>query len=371
MKKSLKILVLNWRDPLHPEAGGAEIHLDRILSYLATKYTVILISTKVSSSEETFVHNGYLIKRMGHPFLFNFTFRFLWKKELENENFDIIIDDISKIGLQTPLYIKKTPIIALFHHIHGHTLFQLLPFPIALYVYIMEKMALKSYLDTPIIVVSESSKQELLNLAPFKQLTVIYNGIGEEYLKLRNPKKIPLQFCSIGRLTYAKRVDLSLDVFQRVLQKNPEAIFFIAGKGNDEERLKTHVQKLKIENSVKFLGFISEKEKINLLENSQALLFTSEKEGWGITAIEASACQTPVFGFDVAGIRDAVQQNVNGYLAPFGDVESLASEIIRNLESNNIEKLQGKAYCYAKKFSWFKIFQEIEFTILAQLPIDK
>ena len=371
MKKSLKILALNWRDPLHPEAGGAEIHLDRVLSYLATKYTVILISTKVSSSEETFVHNGYLVKRIGHPFLFNFTFRFLWKKELKNENFDIIIDDISKIGLQTPLYIKNIPIIGIFHHIHGHTLFQLLSFPIALYVYIMEKIALKAYIDTPIIVVSESSKQELLKLAPFKQLTVIHNGIDEEYLKLRNPKKNPFQFCSIGRLTYAKRVDLSLDVFQRIVQKYPEAVFFIAGKGADEERLKTYTQQLKIENSVKFLGFISEKEKINLLENSQALLFTSEKEGWGITAIEASACYTPVFGFDVAGIRDAVQQNVNGYLAPFGDIETLSKEIIKYLESDNIVELQGKSYCYAKNFSWFKIFQEIEFNILDQLPIDE
>ena len=83
MKKSLKILALNWRDPLHPEAGGAEIHLDYILSYLATKYTVVLISTKVSSSEETFVHNGYLIKRIGHPFLFNFTFSIFMEQRIE------------------------------------------------------------------------------------------------------------------------------------------------------------------------------------------------------------------------------------------------------------------------------------------------
>ncbi|MDK2818130.1 MAG: glycosyltransferase family 4 protein [Spirochaetota bacterium] len=367
MKKSLKILALNWRDPLHPEAGGAEIHLDYILSYLATKYTVVLISTKVSSNEETFVHNGYLIKRIGHPFLFNFTFPFLWNKELKNEKFDIVIDDISKIGLQTPRYIKKTPILALFHHIHGHTLFQLLPFPVALYVFILEKIALKSYINTPMIVVSESSKQELLKLAPFKQLNIIHNGIDKEYLKLRNPKKNSFQFCSIGRLTYAKRVDLSLDVFRYILEKNPKAMFFIAGKGNDEERLKAYSQKLKIDYAVIFLGFISEKEKINLLESSQALLFTSEKEGWGITVIEASACYTPTFGFNVAGVRDSVKQGINGYLVSFGDVKSLAKEIIKYLENNEIKKLQGKSYCYAKNFSWLKISQEIEVNILNQV----
>lgn len=356
----MKILVLNWRDPLHPEAGGAELHLDKIISYLAKKHQVVLVCTKINKKEEIFSYHGYEIRRIGHPFLFNFMFFKIWHKYLRNENFDVIIDDISKIGLQTPLYIKNIPIVSIFHHIHGHTLFQLLPFPVALYVYCMEKIALLAYKSTPMIVVSESSKKELLAFSNFQYINIIPNGIDKEYLSTRRIDKVPFQLCSVGRLTKAKRVDLAMDVFQKIYQQHPEARFIIAGKGSEEQYLKTYAQKLGIIDAVKFLGFVSDTTKKQLLEQSEAMLFTSEKEGWGITAIESSACSTPVFGFDVAGIRDSVQQGVNGCLVPFSDVNSLAIHLQEYLQNSQKQELQGRAYCYAKNFDWDKIVKEFE-----------
>ncbi len=361
-----KILALNWRDPLHPEAGGAEVHLDKMLSYLATKHEVVLVSTKITTTSETFSHNGYKVMRIGHPLLFNFTFYWQWKNEFSKQGFDIIIDDVSKIGLQTPLYIKDTPIVAIFHHVHGHTLFQLVPFPMSLYVYIMERIALKSYKDTPMVVVSDSSKQELLKIAPFKKLTILHNGIDKEYLSLRRVSKTPFQVCSIGRLTKAKRVDLTLEVFKLLLNTIPQARLIIAGKGNEEQNLKELVKKLNIKDSVEFVGYISEDEKKQLLEQSEALLFTSEKEGWGITAIESSACSTPVFGFDVAGIRDAVQEGTNGHLVLFGDVEALSFKLSEYLNGTQKRELQGNAYCYSKNFDWDRIVREFEMILLSQ-----
>ncbi len=360
-----KILALNWRDPLHPEAGGAEVHLDKMLSYLATKHEVVLISTKTTTSE-TFSYNGYTVMRVGNPFLFNFTFYWQWKNEFSKQGFDVVIDDVSKIGLQTPLYIKDIPIVSIFHHVHGHTLFQLVPFPMSLYVYIMERIALTSYKNTPMVVVSESSKQELSKIAPFKKLTVLHNGIDKDYLSLRRVFKKPFQVCSIGRLTKAKRVDLTLEVFKLLLKDTPQARLIIAGKGKEEQTLKELVKKLHIESSVEFVGYISEDEKKQLLEQSEALLFTSEKEGWGITAIESSACSTPVFGFDVAGIRDAVQEGTNGHLVTFGDVEALSSKLNEYLNSEQKRELQGSAYCYSKNFDWDRIVQEFEMILLSQ-----
>ncbi len=360
----LKILVLNWRDPLHPEAGGAEVHLDKVLSYLATKYKVVLVSTRVTSKDEMFTHNGYEVIREGHPLLFNFTFYFQWKNKYSKQGFDIVIDDISKIGLQTPLYIKDIPIVSIFHHVHGHTLFQLIPFPMSLYVYIMERVALKSYVNTVMVVVSESSKKELLKIAPFKNLTVLHNGIGDEYLKIKRISKTPFQICVLSRLTKAKRVDVSLKVFKLLLNQIPESRLFIAGKGSEEEKLKKLSKDLNINHAVKFLGFITEEEKLTLLEQSEALLFTSEKEGWGITALESSASSTPVFGFDVPGIRDAVQENINGRLVSFNDVDKLAIKLEEYLNSNNKNELQSRANCYAKNFSWDRIVKEFEIIML-------
>ena len=369
MKDSLKILVLNWRDPLHPEAGGAEVHLDQILSYLSPKHDITLVSTRISPKEEHFEYHGYQVHRVGHPHLFNFHFKRLWNKRYKKENYDLIIDDISKIGLQTPLYIKDIPILAIFHHIHGHTLFQLLPYPVALYVSLMERFALKSYLNTPMIVVSNSSKEELLSLAPFKNLTVIPNGINPSYLKIKNPTKIPYTICSIGRLTYAKRVDLSIIAFAKVLKTFPDACFLIAGKGDDQKRLEELVYQLDLEDSVYFLDYITEEEKVILLESSEAMLFTSEKEGWGITVIEASAHFTPVFAFDVQGIRDSISQGVNGYLVtPFGDTDKLADRLIQYLDDPLQISLQASSYCHAKNYDYQKIAQEFELFCYNLIP---
>ncbi|MGL5955448.1 MAG: glycosyltransferase family 4 protein [Brevinema sp.] len=369
--KKLKILALNWRDPLHPEAGGAEVHLDHLLSFLAKKHEVVLISTRVTKTIEVFSYHGYEVRREGHPFLFNFTFSQLWKKCLFSQGFDLIIDDVSKIGLQTPLYIKDVPIIAIFHHIHGHTLFQLLPLPVACYVYFMERIALRSYLKTPMLVVSESTKQELLNFANFQKIILLPNGIDRNYIEVRRLTKIPFQLCTVGRLTRAKRVDLSLKTFQLVLQQYPQARLLIAGRGSQEQTLKKYAKQLHIDHAIEFLGYISEEEKKRLLEQSQALLFTSEKEGWGITAIEASACSCPVFGFEVQGVRDAVRSGVNGFLTKFSDAEALAALIIRYLQDSKNHILQERALCYAKNFDWDKIAQEFELILFELIQESK
>jgi len=359
----LKILVLNWRDPLHADSGGAEVHLDRILTYLAQKHQIVLVTTRSKKAKKYYYH-GYEVHAIGHPFLFNFTFQYLWYKFYQKDNFDVIIDDISKIGLQTPRYIKDIPIIGIFHHIHGHTLYQLLPYPIALYVVTIEKIALKAYIKTPMIVVSESSKKELLQLADFENITILPNGIDDQYLTFKKPKKNLNQLCSIGRLTYAKRVDLSLYAFQKILQKFPEARFLIIGKGTDYERLQRITKELQIQDSVEFLGFISEDQKIQILRKSIGMLFTSEKEGWGITAIESSASFTPVFGFKVPGLIDSIKENKNGYLVEFGNIDALANKIIEYLELPDVqEQIQTSAYYFAKQFNWQRIAKEFEMII--------
>lgn len=365
----LKILALNWRDPLHPEAGGAEVHLDALLSYLAQKHNVTLISTKVKGQKKQFMYHGYEIVRLGHPLFFNFTFRFLWNKYFKNQNFDIIIDDISKIGLGTPSYIKKIPILGIFHHVHGDTLFQLLPYPIAIAVKFLEIYALKKYKDTCLVVVSESSQKELQNISSFKNTIILPNGIDSRYLKLSKIKKNPYQLCTVGRLTKAKRIDLAIHIFSNLLNDFPDARLIIVGKGPEEKNLKRLVCQLQIEEFISFKGFVSEEEKKNILSTSEAFLFTSEKEGWGIVAIEASACQTPVFGFDVPGIRDSVKTGINGYLAEFGNIELLSNALKYYFESSTEDKyrLQNKAYCYAKNFDWEKICQEFELILYNEI----
>lgn len=360
----MKILAVNWRDPLHPEAGGAEVHLDKILSHLALNHQVILVTTQVSGMPQEYQYHGYQVLRLGHPFLFHYTFRKLWQQRFQYESFDIVIDDISKIGVSSPQFIRNVPILAIFHHLHGHTLYQLLPFPVASYVAWAEKYALRNYRHTPIVTVSPSSKDELMKILPFDKVTVLPNGIDDGFFV--SSDKTPGLFCSVGRLTKAKRIDLSIKLFSLVNRQFPYTELVIAGKGKEESRLKQLVRKLNLENKVKFLGFISEEEKIKLLSKAVGFLFTTEKEGWGITALEASATGTPVFGFSVPGVKDSVINNKNGFLVPFGNIENLYKhiEIYLSFDVTKQKQIQQSAQTFAKQFDWASITRQFETILL-------
>jgi glycosyltransferase involved in cell wall biosynthesis len=105
--------------------------------------------------------------------------------------------------------------------------------------------------------------------------------------------------------------------------------------------------------TVRFLGYVSEEEKIRLLRTSWVHVLTSPKEGWGISALEAAACGTPTVASDSPGLRDAVQDGETGVLVPHGSVESLVSALENLIESNVRRKEMGeKARCFAEAYSW-------------------
>ncbi|MGL4388904.1 MAG: glycosyltransferase family 4 protein, partial [Brevinema sp.] len=67
----MKILAINWRDPQHYEAGGAETHLDYILSFLAKKHNVTLVTTRTKKTQEKYLYHGYQVWKLGHPLFFH------------------------------------------------------------------------------------------------------------------------------------------------------------------------------------------------------------------------------------------------------------------------------------------------------------
>jgi glycosyltransferase involved in cell wall biosynthesis len=104
---------------------------------------------------------------------------------------------------------------------------------------------------------------------------------------------------------------------------------------------------------VRFLGFITEGEKLALLREAWALAFTSPKEGWGITNLEAAACATPVVASDSPGLRESVRDGETGFLVPHGDVPALAAAMSRLAnEPGLVDQLGAKARRFAERFTW-------------------
>src|SRR5881628_1934841 len=110
---------------------------------------------------------------------------------------------------------------------------------------------------------------------------------------------------------------------------HPTARLEIAGAGDYRPALERLAASLDLGERVRFLGRVSEDEKLRLLRRAWALVFASPKEGWGITNLEAAACGTPVVASNSPGIRESVRDGETGYLVPHGNNTAMAAALDR------------------------------------------
>lgn len=125
-------------------------------------------------------------------------------------------------------------------------------------------------------------------------------------------------YITVGRLVPYKRIDVLIEAFNK--SKNRK--LYIAGAGNDSERL----QSLAKSDNIIFLGFVDEETKTKLVASAKAFLFAAE-EDFGMSPVEAMALGTPVIGFGQGGTRDYIQEGINGCFFDEQTPESLLQAI--------------------------------------------
>ena len=120
-----------------------------------------------------------------------------------------------------------------------------------------------------------------------------------------------------------------------------------------KNKLEKFVGDLKLENSIRFTGFVSEEEKVQLLQQMHVVVQPSSKEGWGLTVVEANACGVSCVASNVQGLRESVVDNETGFLYEYGNVKQLAEKILLILSNETLRaQLETNALAWAKKFDW-------------------
>lgn len=353
-----KILLLNWRDPGHPEAGGAETYLFEIFKRLAKKGCEIQwVSPAFRGAEREEELEGIKIKRLGGPAsFFPFNLFFYYQKFLKKENFDLVVDSISKLPLLTPYYIKQ-PLLGIFYQFHRGIFFQEFFWPVALFCYFWEALIPFIYRQQKIVVISPSTQKELIKSGFLdKNIFLVFPAIiPEEYFfdlaqKTKNPTAIYL-----GRLKKYKGLTNLLKAWVLVLKEFSQARLAIVGRGSDLKRLKRLVQKMDLKGKVTFYGFLSHLEKNQLLAKMWLMAFPSSKEGFGITVLEANASGVPVVGYRVSGLEDVIQEGQTGFLVSKGQVAGLAGAMKKIFaDEAKRREMSFEARRFSGKFSWAK-----------------
>lgn len=162
----------------------------------------------------------------------------------------------------------------------------------------------------------------------------------------------------ISNMRKVKRIDDVIHIFYNI-QKQLPAKLMMVGEGPERENAERKFKELGIEERVAFLGNSDEIDKI--LCFSDLFLLPSEKESFGLVALEAMASGVPVISSNVGGLREVIVHNQSGFLCELGDVEAMskaALELLNNVE--NLNRFKTNAKQIAAKFDTEKIVPRYE-----------
>jgi glycosyltransferase involved in cell wall biosynthesis len=120
----------------------------------------------------------------------------------------------------------------------------------------------------------------------------------------------------VGRVAFEKNIDFLLEVTQKVIQKKPDVLMVITGKGPAEKSLHAKAHALGIENSVQFIGYLDRKTELNACyQSADVFVFASKSETQGLVLLEAMAQGTPVVAIAELGTASILVEGQGASIA--------------------------------------------------------
>lgn len=214
--------------------------------------------------------------------------------------------------------------------------------------------------------VSESLKRETYEEFDItKEIEVIPNFIDLERFKKQRKDHFKIAICPnnekllmhTSNFRKVKRIEDIVQVFYRVKQQIPSKLLFV-GDGPERTGIENLVRDLGIQDDVRFLGKLDVIEEV--LSLADLFLLTSEKESFGLAALEAMACEVPIISSDAGGIPEVNINGVTGFVSKIGDVEDMAKNALYVMKDENIGRFKENALKQAQNFDIIKILPQYE-----------
>ena len=348
--------MISYRDMKHPEAGGAEVIIQEVMERIAARgHAITLVTGSFPGATQRDRIGSIDIHRVGNTYNFNLAGPRYFKSRLESQGFDLVAEDLNKIPFFMPLY-TKLPVLAIVPHLFGTTVFQQAAIPIASYVYFYERFIPLVYKSCMFSVLSETTRDDLVSRGlPRQRIRVIHSGMDHV---LYQPSAIPVRnrpkrLIYLGRIKKYKCIEHPILALPSVLRRVPDAEYWVVGDGDYRDELVRIAKRQGVEDHVRFPGFMGGKDKVRLLQESRLLTYTSPKEGWGLSVIEAGACATPVVASDSPGLRESVVHEKTGFLVRHGDIHDLGEKIVTLLTDDALAQgMAEEGVRWASTFSW-------------------
>ena len=198
-----------------------------------------------------------------------------------------------------------------------------------------------------LIIALGSSWREKIKKYTNTEIVVLSNAVevpSNNFYNLNN-KDIVL----LGRLEQRKGTFDLLDIADNILCADLSFNLVLAGDGNLNV-VKEKIEKLKLKNNIKLLGWINKEQREELLKNTAIFVLPSYNEGMPMAVLEAMSYGIPLVVSDVGDIPYVVKDYENGYLIKAGDKKQLEDRILKLLKSEELRsKISVNNYKKVKK----------------------
>lgn len=217
---------------------------------------------------------------------------------------------------------------------------------------------------THVIAVSENTRQDLIELydTPPEKISTLYHGVTSEFEPLKDPKclasvrkkyrlgKQPF-ILSVGTIQRRKNYRRLIQAFDQ-LDKG-HALVIAGNKGWYGQDVFEEVARRQLEERVYFLGFVADADLPALYNAASLFVYPSLYEGFGLPALEAMACGTPVVASNASALPEVVGEA--GLLVDPYDVDSLSTTMAQALHDTALQRrLRQMGLARARQFTWEK-----------------
>jgi glycosyltransferase involved in cell wall biosynthesis len=209
-----------------------------------------------------------------------------------------------------------------------------------------------------IVVVSNFIKQRLMNNygVPEWKIRVVHNAaepidqnIQHDASKIKETDKIVL---FIGRITLQKGPDYFVEAANKVLEKDPNVKFIMAGTGDMLPRMIERVVELGIADKFIFPGFVSRDEVAKLNKIADVFVMPSVSEPFGIVPLEAMYQETPAIISKQSGVSEVLNHVLK---VDFWDVNDIANKILALLHYRSLQKeIKQHGFVEVRNMTWDK-----------------
>lgn len=197
-----------------------------------------------------------------------------------------------------------------------------------------------------VICVSEFDRQLAKRwfLHNYNRIVTVHNGIVDKKFISSTVREysLPLKLVSVARFSHQKNNMELIRAVERINKLYSDSLQLnMVGDGPLLSEAQTYVTSHKLENDVHFLG--SRTDVDDILNQNDIFCLISNYEGLPISIIEAMRARMPIIASDVGGVNELVQDEVNGFLIPRGNISELVDKLKYILEHKELIKSMGEA----------------------------